>query len=503
MEQLSQISYIEKQPTLAGNCGFDFDIVLPEYYDSVSKILDCSLIPVCESVNIAGDKVSVAGIGKIQLLYIGEDKRLYSYKNEQKYTKIFQVNNLNASACVDIEQSVSSVNFRALGPKRVSVKANITVCAFPSELKNVDLITQVSEESIEINKASAEIYVPLAIAVRDLSVNGEIAFDDIKEEITEIIRAESVFQINEIKPIHNKLYLSGNCLTSFLCMTDKGVVRTNRMTVPFSEILDINGIEENAQCFIASRVNETKAVLSEFNGINKMSVSFNISVKVSAYVKNHVSYVDDIFSTKKDIQSSFRDIEFVKNIENKHEIITVSVESDNIAQNNFEIIDTWIDDLTAVSAQTKDFSSAVVLSGSYKVLVKNEDGTVNCLVKSFTKDCNLSAREINQLPDTVSCVVSSISSLQTASRTIKTTIDISLNVTLCDICKVNLLSEYKISEDIKTDRVNGVILYFADKGENIWSIAKNNRTSVEKIMSFNSLSDYEIKNDTMLILPNI
>ncbi len=503
-ENLTQISYIEKLPAAAGNVNFDFDIVLPEYYDTVSKILDCSLTPVCEAVNISGDKINVSGIGKIKLLYIGEDKKFYCYKNEQKYTKIFLSNDITASASIDIEQHISSFNFRALGPKRVSAKANIMMSVIPAEIRFCDLVNDSDENNIEVNKVSDELIMPCALSLRDISVSGELIAEEIKEQISEIVRYETVLLFNEIKPIKNKLYLNGNCIVSLLCLTENNTfVKPNRFTLPFSEILDIDGIEENSQCYIGYRINDTKIDISEYNGTNKLSVNILSSIKVSSFIQNNVSYINDIFSTEKELKTIYNEVEIINKIEKKNETVTVTSESETFVENEYEIIDTWVDELTATIAQSKDSTTVVVLSGNFKVLIKTADGEINCILRNFSKDLSVCEYDNSVVYDSVKLSMLSISSSRSSSKSIKTSMDISVEITLYDRRKVNLLSSFTLNSSEKLERVKGVILYFACKGENIWEIAKANRTSVEKIMNYNSIGESVLTNDTMLILPNL
>ncbi len=503
MEHISQISYIDSVKSVVSSCSLDFDIILPEYFDTISKILDCIILPVCESTNISGDKINVSGIAKLQILFTGEDGKLYCYKNEQKYTKVIQVTDISPSACLDINQRVVSLNFRALGPKRVSVKSNIMISVFPTELKAIDVIQLIEDECIEVNKNSKDVYIPVAFAERDILINGEISLSESLNENAEIIRSDTIFEINDTKTIHNKVYINGNCHISMLYFTEGcKFTKTKKYTIPFSEILDINGIEDNIECYIDHKINDTRIFKSEAANSNTLSVNISVTVKVNALNKDTVVYIDDLFCTENELEASFSDVVMIENTECKNEILSISCDDDGLIGSEFDIIDSWTDEISIVSAQDKDSKNVVVLCGNYKILIKSRDGEISCIVNSFSKDLNIPSNISYERKEDIKVKLSSITSLQTSNDKIRTTMDFVVEVKSHNTCKARMLTNYsKQTDDCrKTDK--GVVLYFASKGEKIWDIAKHNKVSVEKVMSHNDLKEQILKNDTMLFLPN-
>ena len=122
-----QINILTRKDTLYGQQNIDSDFILPDYYADINKILKCTIKPFNEAVNCSTDKISVAGIAFVSLLYMGDDKKLYNYESEIKYSKVLQANEIEANDNILVQQSVESSNFRALGPKRIEFRANIMI----------------------------------------------------------------------------------------------------------------------------------------------------------------------------------------------------------------------------------------------------------------------------------------------------------------------------------------------------------------------------------------
>ena len=56
------IKTISESANLTAQQNIDADIMLPDYYDTIGKILKSEITPVIEAVTSNGDKISIAGI---------------------------------------------------------------------------------------------------------------------------------------------------------------------------------------------------------------------------------------------------------------------------------------------------------------------------------------------------------------------------------------------------------------------------------------------------------
>ena len=124
----------------------EFDLALPEYYPPVGRILKCFVTPTEEAVTFADGRVSVAGCAAMRLLYADDENRLHCYRTEAKYTKILQTDARDANAAVLVSQDVRTINCRALGPKRVEIKANISVRAVLLGIAETETVSAAGED---------------------------------------------------------------------------------------------------------------------------------------------------------------------------------------------------------------------------------------------------------------------------------------------------------------------------------------------------------------------
>ena len=81
------IKSITDAADLTAQQNIDADIILPDYYDTIGRILKSEITPVIEAVTVSGDKISIAGIAKLYdtpVTVIGQNKGKNTKENIEK-----------------------------------------------------------------------------------------------------------------------------------------------------------------------------------------------------------------------------------------------------------------------------------------------------------------------------------------------------------------------------------------------------------------------------------
>ena len=114
-------------------------------------------------------------------------------------------------------------------------------------------------------------------------------------------------------------------------------------------------------------------------------------------------------------------------------------------------------------------------------------------------------KEYNALPDNVICDVDpnliSIGFRISTKNSIEIKSEINLKAT------VSSIDNFKVIDDISADEENirskdaSLTIYYADKGESIWDIARSYCTSVDAIKLENDLSEDVLQKRGMLLIP--
>lgn len=497
------IKSITDAANLTGQQNIDADIILPDYYDTIGKILKSEITTVTEAVNTSGDKISVAGIAKFSMIYYGEDKKLYCYENEYKYTKVFQSQYAENCPAVTVKQNVFSLNCRAIAPKRIELRAVLQIGVKLKSESNRILISDIDDDTVFTKNENFTFISTVNCVSRSFSVNGSYPMSEFNEPIGIIIRKESRFKVSETKTIHNKAYLKGIAETElFYYSVESGNTVSAVLTMPISEIIDIFGAEEDDSCNIRLDNINTEIIIKG-NDSSNQSVDVRVDINILAEINRSVSanIVTDLYSVKKDVISvkDTVDVAVVCNKSSRTE--NIIFETDIYDDNSYTVSDCWVENIRINSEKTVGKYNLLV-TASFNALLKDDNGNLSVISRENTFETELLSENGATNAANISSTVLSISALQVKGGKLRFSSDIFFEADIYTMCKVSGFTSVEIDEMSSIECGGKYIIYFGKKNEEIWSVAKENKTSVETIKLVNNLSGNVLNEDKMLLLPS-
>ena len=73
---------------------------------------------------------------------------------------------------------------------------------------------------------------------------------------------------------------------------------------------------------------------------------------------------------------------------------------------------------------------------------------------------------------------------------------------ICSNDEQKMLYSIDFKEADSSQPNENVVIYYAHSGEKLWDIAKENRSTVDKISAVNNISSDVIRQDCVLVFPN-
>lgn len=476
--------------------NLETEIILPEYFDSISKILKCTVLPETESYTSAADRLSVAGNAIVSLLYVGEDKKIYNYTTELKYTKVLSVTGVEIKDNYYVRQTLSTLNYRAIAPKRVDVRCVIDVNMYVININEKEYIYELDSESAYVRKRENDILNIKGIYNKSFSVSKTIPCQE-NEKVKTILRSECNAVIEEKKILTDKIFLKGNCKVEMLYITEStNEIKRLSEYSEFAEVFDAYGVVEND---IVDVFNICCTVKNEINTAENI-INSQINTVFSLYVSRRESlcFINDIYSVKKELDAEFSEIQLFRSKNCFKDKLTLTLIADAFIDDSFTVCDSYIENVRIGKINKED--NTVEICGDFNALVKLSDNSLALLSRGFLQEHKLSS-EYDSIPEILDIIVVSVGALRYEERNIKFTADINICYSENIMCKEKMLTGVTEGADFNS-KDQGIILYYADKGESVWSIAKNNRCNMELLRGMNDISDDTIDENKVLIIVN-
>lgn len=486
----------------------DLDLTLPDYCPDILRILKCRVTPKILTKNISGDRLDVEGTAEIKILYIDSIKKSVRCSDHNiPFSSSFNMKQSPQNAIVTAKVKTEYINCRALSPRRLDIHGAFSVCAKVICKSEKDFPVGIDGKNVQVKGCNATVSILEGMGQQQFILSDNVTLGSNTSDIEAVLKSDATVIVGDCKAISNKVMVKGdvNIRVLYLADINTGETKIFDYTMPFSEILDADGVDESCLCVTnVELVNHTVNVKSDYSDTNKV-VSFEIKLLATAmgYKSEEIIPVDDAYSTEYDLNLVYSQSQ-ISNIqkcysENCITKATVEAGSDSITS----VIDLWCEQCSTMVVVEDD---NVLVKGKLNmcILARNSEDMpfYSERVIEFTYPIT---QNVDNIAVEVSGMVQSISYRINGSNSLDFRIETRLDITI----STNKSVRYITSADADTehprtkDNSTALTLYYASKGESVWSIAKEYAVCCSAVMDENELTEDEIPTSIMLFIPNV
>lgn len=483
------------------------DLMLPDYCPDILRVLRCDIDPKVMSKQVIGEKLVIDGTANVKLLYIDDARCLRSHEHKIPFTTTIELKTAPETATVEAHVTTDYVNCRPVSQRRLDIKGSLSVCAVVTAPRTEQVITEANGMSVELKRKIVKHSRPIANVSRTFTVKEELDVGYGKDSVGAIVRADGACVVTDSKVIANKVILKAELNGHILYTSDNKANNANIMefTLPISQIVDVEGVDENSQCRLMLNVNGiTPEVRANNEGEARViALAVELCCNAVAYKNNEVPVVTDMYSTKYESTYTAKPVLFERLnavMENEHTIKNTYEMPNNEIEN---VLDVWSD---VVIKNAKVENNELVVSGTIRtcMLAEQGDGETACVER--TGDLEYRARVDNPGENiSVNCdaLVKDTQYSVIGKDKIEVRSTLFFNVGIFSVGRENVLTEIAVNEksEKKTEDNAALIIYFAEENESVWDIAKRYNTSAKMIANSNDLSGEIVENQCMLLIP--
>ncbi len=488
------------------------DFVLPDYCADIFRILKCVVDARVLSQSINGSKLTFELGVSARVLYCSEgDSKVNCIVQKMNYTKSVDIENSCTDPAVSITPRCDYVNCRVISPRRLDIRGAVT-----SDIKVVckaenSIITNASGCNIQLRKQLVTFPAKRLTADKRVTVIEELELAQDKPPVSQIIRSDCFIEPAEQKMIAGKLVTKGdaNITMVYTCVDKSGenAIETMRFTIPFSQIIDIDGIDESFEANVRM-IPSSCEIMPTSDSQTSLECELVMLVSCEAVKYETADAVTDAYSTCYECAVKAADSTFettpVRKLETLMVNSKVSYADDEITRicDSYALADN-------VSVRLSDDGKDFTVSGNvrFSVLAKSSG---NCPVFLETQEpFEYKAPVPEQLSGLQNCTckpdvrVRSCSYRMTADSAAELTAELVISTDMTASAAAQLLCDITVDTGKPKQRDDGcaVKLCYCSKQDDIWEIAKKYSTSVSAIMQENELTDDSALNCGMLLIP--
>ena len=480
------------------------EIVLPDYCKEIKKLLKCTFTPGIHTVSVSGERVTAKGTGVIRVLYLGEGDSVDVFEKSCDLTSSVQMKDVPENAVIRANQTVDFLNCRVTGQRKLSVSIGISTVFTCLCTVTQQIIAMPSQNRLQTKteKVLCEVFHSFSEKTFDLSET--VVLNPEHPAVGKTVSTDAVCKTESCKLSSGKLLLKGEVSINICCLAEQtdNSFHIIKHTMPISQIIDVGDGCAEADADAVLKVTQLSCNLkSDSSGKNRLiELSLRVSALVSLSQKKELSVITDCYCTDYETDTVYAPSDQLCPVR--------EINEQNHCKGEIEFADRVRDILSvrcldiARDISYSEDTAELKCTATFGIIYTDEKGvplyceknTDFTLRYSIVKKCREPIGFFEIEPLSVTAVPSGE----------KAEISLDYRVKGKIYCRLEkeILKELKILEDKpKPDSGTALTLYFSQKDESLWDIAKNHNTTAELIRSENNISGDKVLNGGMLLIP--
>lgn len=486
----------------------DIELSLPDYCPDIERILKCRICPGITSGVITGDRLDVDGNVTVRLYYLDSKKQAVRLcEHTRPFSCSFTLKSAQPDRFCRVRLRTEYLNCRAVSPRKLDIHGAFSVLAKVCRAEEKQYCTSIDGSDIEQQCHSEKISTLKGCANQQFTLSEVLDIGKGKGSPEMILRSELNYIPDDSRAIENKLMLKGEAVLKVLYITDieSGSQDTMSFNIPVSQIIDVPGIDEGTVNDISVDVMSYDISLkSEFDeGSTLLNLDARLCACVRAFEDREIVIIDDAYSTEYELETGYRTESFMRlaSLCDMTQSITGNINTDGSGITR--VIDLWCESISSIADND---SGKISIRGKMNLcmLALDSEGVPFCTDKtvdfSFVpdeadSDCKPSVR--------TDLCVSGISFRITDDNNVEFKVDLRLSGAVYESRSVRCINDASANEEKRRekDKTAALTIYYADKNESLWDIARRYCTSVEAVRLENSLTDDIIQARSMVLIP--
>lgn len=507
--------------TVLDNCfeqAVETDYILPDYYPDIFRVVKSQITARVVSNSIIGNDMSDSSKklcydteAIIRVWYLSENsKTINCIEQKMSFSKNVELAVTSDNPKIYICPKTDYVNCRVINKRRLDIRGAISTKIKVCDIKSQNIICDANGGNIQLKKNTAVFPSKIIVNSKKITVIEELELGIAKPPILSVIKADCKILSKEYKVVSSKLVVKGEAEIDMLytCSKDnEHGIEGMKFTVPFSQIMEIDGIDDNFDIDVDISKIGCDVVTKGSGESTSFECELMLLVNCTASELKSCNIIEDAYSTTYDCELVTNNIK----IENAVKKISDNVNCKKTLSLNDSEIHGVIDcncEISNIATHFSQESKSFIINGNvvFESLVETKDGFPVIIesdsIFEHTIDCNGYSDAVYLEPK---ISVLNYNFAMSNDNSVEISTEILVEGTIIEKADKKIITDICIkSENKKICNTNCALkLYYADENEDIWEIAKRNSTSVQAILDENETCGEKLTDKGMLLIPII
>ncbi len=468
------------------------ETIVPDTKPDLLKVLQMDAEAKISSCDVSDGKITVSGMVEYKILYVPEStKGICNLEATAAFSHTEEVTTATADMYCYGEVDVEHIEFNPINSRKLSIKSVVGVSCNIMGKTALEIPYELCGDGIEVRREKIK---PLS---RVINKTAEIITEDRliiaagKPAIGVMLKNDVSIRNRDVKVIAGKIVVKGEIVISTLYIPETGDgVMSVEHTIPFTEILDAEGIrEENYNRVDFKIAKATFNAAADMEGeLREIACNIKMKVFITSDEIMECEVIADAYSTLGNMQVKSRYFKLEEMTEAME--LTSTVKENVVPTENIppvlHIYNVMAKPyITGVSVENGKINAEGVIDTYILYISGKEDSPVH----SFKEEVpfNISIDSDKAMADNIIKIkteTNHISYNLNAAGEIELRIVLVNNIAAYASRGMNVITSVEETEKGEEETPT-IVLYFIQKGDTLWDIAKRYQTKTSYIEELN------------------
>lgn len=476
--------------------------IVPDACPDILRIVDTEAAVCLGNKEAQEGKAEVTGTARCAVLYEAEGgEGVRRITVSIPFTCTAEAPGLIRQCRLSAEPRVMWADARSLNPRKVLVRVSLAMAVqayAPQTASFCDGVDGQEQNGIQTLEEPQTACFIVGVEEKSFTFSDDLCLSATRPPAAEILKSRVDLVCGESKLIGNKLIFKGEAGLRLVYREPGGGLCGADFTLPFSQIMEVSGVGEEADCTLSVVLTGIDCTLDGDEG-RMMSVALGMLAQAVVREERQVTLLADIYSTAYDLTVQRRNHTLTRLLEHGERRITAR-ELLETASPVREVCDVHIH-VGQVEAERDGDQGRLKAELSATVLYLSEEGMLEAVTRTISAVCPV------ELPAgavcSCRCVCSGEGAAAPAGGGVELRCPLEFRYLSLLPRQTTGVAQVRLEEDAPRDPAArpSIVLRAVEEGERLWDIAKAYGTTMEDIVQANSLGEDALTAGRVLLIP--
>ena len=472
------------------------EYILPDYLPDIRKILLVNAKVEENDGFIEEGKAEYSGDVVFNVVYIGDTGQIKCVTQSYPYTNYLANESIYDDSVIEAKTRVENRSVRAVSPRKLLLKGKVAsdisifnkLCVSPRLIGGSGVEDEFTLER-KTDRIGCVNY--LQFTESDIRVSEDIEYKG-KTPISELVYSDADLFMTDCKYSDGKVSIKGNarvkCLLRCAEEGEDGEYEGIEKNIPIEHSVEVKLPQNDSRCFGRLELGAIEVgIANDSYGENRLlQIDFVCRANITAVSNSDTIFTDDVFSTAYKYENSYKEVTTERLVKCGYSNFSASGSGEIVNTEGIELDRAVLSQADSQMKLKEILNGKAVFDGECTVKAMLADRSGNCITSEIAFPIKFEApvesAGFNRCA--VECTVLD-SRVSIDGNKLNVNAEIGIDYAIFERVKANSVAAVAIDKTVKnTENKDGFVrLYYPEKNEDLWSVAKKyglSRASLEK-----------------------